>query len=1325
VSKVSRLIIYGLLLCLAPVCNAQDSFRHINVAKGLSSNSINAICRDRKGYLWIGTDFGLNRFDGYRIKSYYQNPADGLSLKDNYIHSLSEDYQGFMWIMTRGGVQAFDLHHESFVGDYNDILRQRHLYINGLKYVFNDRYLSAYLYGNRMALYNSLTDRAIKVQPFRAELMGAAFDNCGYVWSVDAGGLLYKIDVRTGKVVSTASCPNCNKISKAKILADRQHNLWIVVNYNRLFYYHTSTGTWKTFDNEGFNQYPMMAAAQLQNLLCIGTDHGGLFTIDCSTFAVSEIVHQNKEDGLSDNSVISLYADDEGILYLGTFKHGIDYTHPSYSLFESYKFDSGLLDNDVNCFAEDGQGNLWLGTNVNGLYVRNRLTGKCTRVKYRPQSGGIIMSLCFDHKGRLWIGTYMDGLYCMDHGRTVHYTANDNLLDNTVWSLLETKDGHILVGTLNKGLFVFDEKSKTLRPHPDKKRINKTIENIFQDSNSDLLISTQNGFYCIDAWQKSVVHFTFNRPEDRIAEKKAINGITKDQRGYYWICTQGGLAIWDEGHHRYYFLQKKDGIGQQFVYAALVDHKNRIWVSTSMGIFCIDVLDYGNITNIKLNVTKFDRMNGLQGDIFNRRAGLASRDGIHLYFGGTNGFNIINPMALRSTSGQKNLSVTALYINNVPVNVGAAVDGHVILRKSLAETDEIHLHYDENNVRIEFSALDLLSPEKNKYEIRLEGTDSNWLEVKDDAPFVQYYNLAPGTYSLSIRAKDLSGTGKVQQRTLKIVIAPPFWKSWIAFVLYFILLGVIVYMVYRTLIARATLQLRMDKEMQEKKHVEEMYNMRVDFFTRLSHELRTPVSLIILPLQNILLKDPIWAAKNNIKMVLRNAKRLLFIVNQLLDFRKMEEGELTFNPLLGNIVSFVRDAAGEFSDMSQNKSIHYSFKSNVDEAYMDFDPQKMERILFNLLSNSFKFTPKGGTIEVSVMFDKSQALPITIRISDTGVGMSEEDLKHIFTPFYQADNQSAVLNNGTGIGLSVVHKMVSLHHGEIHAESTEGKGTVFTLSFSAAEAPLQKEVEEESMKEADSREPLAPKEKTVIIIDDNDDFRYYLVGNMKRNYNVIEAENGKVAMEKIRKFLPDIIITDVMMPVMDGIQLCKEVKDDTDLSLVPVILLTASIEEQYKIDGYKLGADAYLTKPFNVETLDVLVKNLLKKAESNASASHPLHGFKPNVEISSKDEELLKKLTEMTEKGMSDPDFSIEKMSSDIGLSSTYLNKKISAITGKTTSEYVRSLRLERACQLLVKTQLSIAEIAYEVGYSFPKYFSKHFKDEYGILPTEYRKNFK
>jgi DNA-binding response OmpR family regulator/nitrogen-specific signal transduction histidine kinase len=536
------------------------------------------------------------------------------------------------------------------------------------------------------------------------------------------------------------------------------------------------------------------------------------------------------------------------------------------------------------------------------------------------------------------------------------------------------------------------------------------------------------------------------------------------------------------------------------------------------------------------------------------------------------------------------------------------------------------------------------------------------------------------------------------------------------------------------LVDRATFQLRLSKELQERQHIEEISAMKVKFFTNLSHELRTPVSLIMLPIENMLAKNLDAGVKNNLTMVLRNAKRLLFIVNQLLDFRKLEVGEISYHPVIGNIVSFIKDVTLPFTDIAQNKNIKLTVKSNIEELYTNFDHNKLERILFNLLSNAFKFTPNHGAIDVNIQYNEEKDLPIRIEVTDTGIGIDKNKIENIFKPFYQADNQGSIANMGTGIGLSITYEFVRLHNGNIHVESVPDKGTSFIIELPMSEkrAPVIKEdlPEEELIISAEEMkiptlDLISKKNRTILIVDDNDDFRFYLVENLRRLYNVIEANNGEIAYEKANRFLPDIIVSDIKMPVMDGIDFCRKVKTEVNTSHIPVVLLTANNMDDDKITGFEAGADEYISKPFNVGVLIARLRNLLIKKDEQRTKLNSQSGIQiSEINLPTLDEKLIEKVNKYTLENISDTEFGIEELSKAIGMSTVYLNKKISALTGKTSSEYVRSIRLRRAAQLLEKSDLSISEVAYEVGYNSPKYFSKYFKDEYNILPSEYRKNF-
>lgn len=1332
--SVLRYAIALLLPLLATAAFAeQHRFRNINSNHGLSSNSVNAICKDSHGFLWIGTNQGLNRYDGYQIKTFRINPTDKNSIANNYIYSIDEDADSLLWISTRSGYSVFNPHNERFYNDYTSILGKRGIDNGKIRFFTAERNLSAYILNNySVVVYNheNKLTTPVKVSG-KTQFIHGKFDSKRYLWLLDKHLALYKINPDTGEVVDGSDYLTGKSGTQGRIFIDSRNNVWVICSNKYLVHYNTATNQWREFPSERFGQFSIRDITQNGTDICIGTDHGGLFLININTFAIDNITQQDEEYTLSDNTVSSLYSDSDGILWVGTYKHGVDYYHPSFNSFYTYRINASSLLNDVNCFAEDRNGVLWIGTNGNGLYRKEQ--EKYVRIPYHPQthSNGTVVALFPDSRGRMWVGTFMDGLYCYENNHFIHFTERDGI-DNSVWCIGEDADGCIWIGTLNRGIYRFDNESKRfIASQHNVKDQSVTIECIFR-KDRELWFGTSNGIVILSTRDKILRHFKFTKVNDITPEKNYINQITQDAKGYYWICTQGGLAVVDNNMKNYHFFTEKEGIEQNSVYMAIVDKQNDIWISTPKGLFRIQVTNYGNLSDIQIRISKYGKEDGLQDNIFNAKAGLLTREN-HVIFGGVNGYNKFNPSEIVRKEQIARLLFTELYVNNQLIKAGEETNGRLLLERSLTESKSITLKHNENNIRINFSALNLLYPLKYKYEYRLEGLETDWRSTQETVPYASYSNLPAGNYQLHVRAIDQSGTGYVQNTGMHIHVLPPFWFSWQAYLIYGILLSIMVYYIIRNIMLRTALKYKIQQQQLEQKHLEEMNNMKINFFTNLSHELRTPVSLIILPIENLLVQEKSWAIKNNLNMVLRNAKRLLFLVNQLLDFRKLEAGETSYNPMMGDLVSYVRNATTAFADMSQSKDIKLSFVSNVEELYTLFDPSKMERIVFNLLSNAFKFTPHGGHIGVSVAYDKEAPLPIRIEVTDTGIGIEQKELENIFKPFYQVESNGRTINIGTGIGLAVIHDFVALHRGEIHVESEVGKGSAFIieLPLDSGESPAKNiEPAETSIQPhptgSATTATFSPKAHTVLIVDDNEDFRLYLVENLRNSYNILEAENGETAFEKACKHLPDLILSDVMMPVVDGLQLCERLKEKSQTARIPVILLTASVLEQHNIKGLELGIDTFLTKPFNLEVLKAQIANLLKRKETEQeTAPNANEKAITDVKPSSLDEKLLNKVIGITHEHLSDSSFGIEQLSREIGISSVYLNKKISALTGKTSSEYVRSIRIKRGAALLAKTQLSISEIAYEVGYTDPKYFSKYFKEEYGMLPSEYRKSYK
>lgn len=1339
-----------LLILISLDAKAEYYFKNINSDQGLSSNSINAVFRDNRGYLWIGTNTGLNRFDGYNMKIFKQEVSNANSLNNNYVFSVKQDADGMLWVLTKVGYCLFDYNKDNFKNDVSALLHERNIQADFLlNIVCGKKYSAHFVTNHDVVIYNHLTKRNIKVKKTsqKTVFISGCFDSKDNLWLMDGNYQLYKVNTNSGAANPLNPGLKSSVHTRCDLFADQRDNLWITLNSSKLYFYDTKKGKCLNLNeiipNQPFNVYPIRSVIEDNaNKIWVGTDHGGITQIDPFTFKTNVITENEKtEHSLSENAVTTLYSDVEGIVWVGTFKQGVDYYHPLNRRFSTTRIPGSASSNDINCFVEMPNGDLLIGTNGKGLYKYNTVTSKFTQVQYSSASGkdNTIVSLLTDSKGRLWIGTYMDGLYCYMSGRFEHYTTTTNakgqiqLPDDNIWSLVEDASGNIWIGTMNMGLYRLDEKEMKLIPFENKSNQNACVESAFRDNQNNLWFGTSWGIYIIKPNGKTDQIFEFNKGNDRSSEKNYINSIAQDKKGYYWIATSGGLAILDKKSYKYHFFSAEEGLNNKYVYMVVVDADNQIWISTASGLYMFKVLDYSDLDHLKTTVAHFTKEDGLQDNKFNGKSACITRSN-KLLFGGVNGFNLIDPTQLNSQKYISNIVLTNLFVNNKLVGIGDSLNKRIVLKNSLSATPKIVLRYNENTVSIGFAALGFLHPEKYRYEYRLNGLSDSWITIDASNPIATFNNLSRGTYTFDVRVKDYANENNNKVASLKIEILPPFWLSWSAFVLYFLILFAISVFIYRYLVDRATFNLRLNQELQERKHVEEISAMKVKFFTNLSHELRTPVSLIILPIENMLAKNPEQGIKNNLTMVLRNAKRLLFIVNQLLDFRKLEVGEITYHPVSGDIVSFVKDVTLPFMDISQNKNVKLTVRSNVEELYTSFDPNKLERIIFNLLSNAFKFTGNRGSVEVALNYDESKALPISIKVSDTGIGIDKNKIDNIFKPFYQIENQGNISDLGTGIGLSITYEFVRLHNGNIKVESELDKGTTFTIELPMSEdsTPVLKEdlPAEEFVTVFDKTKPntieaVTKKQQTVLIVDDNDDFRFYLVENLRGKYNVVDANNGVMAYEKAHRFSPDIIVSDVMMPEMDGFELCEKLKTDVTTSHIPIILLTANTLDEDKITGFEAGADEYITKPFNVGVLQARIRNLLnKKAEQRTLLNEQPGVAISEIHLPSLDEKLLEKVIKYTNEKMADTEFGVEELSKLVGMSSVYLNKKMSALTGKTTSEYVRFIRLRKAAQLLEKSDLSISQVAYEVGYNSPKYFSKYFKDEYGILPSEYRKNY-
>jgi signal transduction histidine kinase/DNA-binding response OmpR family regulator len=741
-----------------------------------------------------------------------------------------------------------------------------------------------------------------------------------------------------------------------------------------------------------------------------------------------------------------------------------------------------------------------------------------------------------------------------------------------------------------------------------------------------------------------------------------------------------------------------------------------------------------NENSFEFKFRNYDITDGLQGKEFNRSSALCTTDG-EIFFGGPDGLNAFYPDEIKEDTSVAKMIFRDFRIFNKSIPYGQKYNNRILLEKPIFNTDKIELKYKENSFTIEFTALNYFFPEKNKYAYKLDGFDNQWIITEGKNNSATYTNLNNGTYTF--RVKELKENSDGNEISLVVVVLPPFWKSWIAYIIYAILISLVFILLRRLILTRERINMRIEQERIEAQHIHEIDSLKIKFFTNISHEFRTPLTLILAPVEKLLfaLKDK--PEEKYLRLIEQNARRLLQMVNQLLDFRKMEVQGFNYNPFFGDIVAFLREVVSSFNNLSEQKQIKLVFVTKIKELNTYFDKDKLEKIIFNLLSNSFKFTPGHGQVSVMLALETNvnaqknneTGTNLIIEVADTGIGIPEDKIDKIFTRFFQVDNTGQV-EKGTGIGLSLVSEFVKLHGGEIDVKSEISKGSCFTVKLPVNQSGLPVEPVESADEEVSFNPQLisdkeskqvVPGRPVILIAEDNDDLRFYLKDNLLRQFEILEASNGDTALKIIQKYVPDLIISDIMMPGMDGIALCKRVKSDRTICHIPLILLTAKSSEQQQLEGIEMGADDYIIKPFNFQILEAKIANIINLRRNMRQVFKNKLQIEPqDITVTSLDEQFMRKVLGLVEKNIASTDYSIETMSHDLGMSRTLLYKKILALTGKPPLEFLRSLRLKRAALLLAKSQMNVSEIAFQVGFNDPKYFSKHFKNEFGVLPSKY-----
>jgi len=1354
-------IVWALQSLSAFAQSSHYNFSKLNTSTGLSHNQVKAILKDHDGFLWFGTMSGLNRYDGYSCRVFRKNQRDSTSLPDNNIAALYELPDGKMWVSTMGGACIYDPGTEKFNVDPGNYLQSLGLPAGSIRNIIkgnNGRYWFLY---HEMGLYlyaaTAKSAKPLKLPPPSdpsKKITFAKETKDGKLWLIYQNGFLQQYDLERGKVVysSTVLEKQYKGNEFNELFIDRDGDLWAWCYNCGAFLLHPADSSVRQFNKNsstsGLSSDVVSQVVEDNNgLIWIGTDHGGVTLIDKdNNFSAAYLLNNPSEPkSLSQNTITTIYKDDHGIIWLGTYKQGVNYLNSDIVQFPYYHHQElnakSLQYDDINRFTEDRSGNIWIGTNGGGLIYFDRKNNAFTQYLHDPNnknslSNNVVVSLWIDHKGILWIGTYVGGLCSFDGKQFTHYRHNEkdpsSLADDNVWEIFEDKDKQLWIGTLNGGLDRFNRETKQFEHYNygQGDLPSNTISAILQDSKGNLWIGTGAGVAVFGRNKKKPVIYRHTNDKNSLSSD-GVTCLLEDSKGRIWIGSREGLSLFNEQTKKFQTFTTADGLSDNAILDILEDNHQTLWLSTSNGLCNAVPKQHANSGSFA--IVCYDEMNNIQNREFNENAALKTRTG-ELLFGGPSGFNIIDPGKIEKPSYRPKIVFTGLQIFNDNIEPGTTLNGRVVLQQSLTRVPAIDLKYKENVFSIQFTSLDFEHSTQDKYAYMLEGFNTDWLYVNGDQRRVTYTNLDPGHYVFKVKVLDGYGLWS-DVKTLQVNIKPPVWRTPLAYFIYALIIAGLFLLVRRITLDRIQMRFEVQQQRREAERAQALEQLKTKFFTNVSHEFRTPLSLIISPLDKIIKHTADEEQVKQLNLVQRNAKRLLNLVNQLLDFRKMEVQEVRLHPSIGDIVGFCRDTSYSFTDIAEKKKIRFSFSANIEGLEIYFDKDKIEKILFNLISNAFKYTPDNGAVEVNLIYqppvNNEGEGTLAIEVKDTGIGIPAAQHEKIFERFFQTEVPESMVNQGTGIGLAITKEFVKLHKGIITVKSEPDQGTCFTVllpakkiyepSARAATGPLPAENEEPFVSEESKK---GDKRKTILVVEDNEDLRFYLKDNLKGQYHVEEATNGKEGWEKIKQLNPDLVVSDIMMPLMDGVELAQKIKTETLTAHIPIVLLTAMGSEEKQLEGLKAGVNDYITKPFTFEILASRINNLLAQQKLLQKRFQKQVQVDPGeVTITPVDEKFLKQALEAVEKQIDNADFSVEDLSREMCMSRVTFYRKIVSLTGRSPLEFIRLIRLKRAAQLLDRSGMSIAEIAYQVGFNDPKIFTKFFKEEFNTLPSQYAAN--
>lgn len=1323
-----------LLTVLAPCgVNAQMG-KIFDADKQLSSSYTNQVYLDRDGFIWVVTRNGLNRYDGYQFHTIKKDPGNPHSMASNYVNCMIQDRSGLFYMGMYGALQTYD------GNNFEDVE------VKDVQGNVVSCYMTCFLLRQNGEMFAGTSGHGLLhiTDPRHANQVGGQLRNVhtvnglledrqGHVWIVTPNMGLLEYD---GKTVRHHFSDDAMSSIVRSLCLGRDGSIYVGTSTNGVYVRSAKGGEFRHLDVLG-NKHIAALYCCRDGRLMVGYDGQGVAIYSPQKGTLEDNPYYSREVSLNLSKVYSIVEDANGNIWLGLLQKGVfmqsgESTGFSYM---GYKLGTQNIIGEacVVSTCVDSKGRVWVGTDKDGLYCLDGSERRMLR-HYRENFPATIMSIAEDRDGRIWVGSYAEGFGYIDTAGNYHkYPQYGN---SSGFAIETTKNGVVWVATMGQGLLRITSssiKAYTMQENaPDDPRANSIVNDYISKMSLSpdekrVYLATTMGVCCLDI-EKDSWTSTFS--------KNCLNygtpcRVAKEFNGQLWIGANDGLYCYDLKRKELQPYTADRGLSDNGIAAIECDRQGRLWIATDHGLCCHDPKT-GSTRSYFVD-------NGLQSNEFSDGASSTTPGGI-MVFGGVGGITWFRPEQIQQSNWEAKVSLVAFRINNQPVNSSSYSGGYQICDTTVIAAERFELASHDNTFAIQFSTLTYVNPEHITYLYSINGEDFTRLQPGTNE--ITLTHMLPGTYHFCVKA-ERNGI-QTAERCFTVIIHAPWYRSMLAYIIYILALLAALWFYLKSRRRKEQDRLRL----QEHIHAEQMADAKLKFFMNISHEIRTPMTLITAPLQSLMKHDDDPQRRSAYETIRRNAERILGLINQMMDLRKIDKGQMQMRMAETDLVSFVGDCFTLFAHQAEVKGISFSYEHDMEQLPVWIDRRNFDKVIVNLLSNAFKFTPSGGEIKIRVSQESTTA---RIAIRDTGEGIPEEKIGRIFERFYQASSTANDRNIGTGIGLDLTRSLVELHHGTIEAHNnTDSQGCEFVVSIPLGSNHLSVE---EIISEADgnqqetavlnmepetlsaqsttpSAQPSVPSvsrtnRQRIVIVEDDEEIRNYLISELQRDFDVKGCADGREGLAEVLKSLPDLVISDIMMPQMDGNTLCATIKGSPTTSHIPVLLLTAKNRDEDKLEGLETGADAYIVKPFNMDILRRTIVNLIhthRMLQLKYGRNDQLEEKVDDVQMKSPDDRLLERIMNVINKNLNNADLSIDGIADEVGISRVHLHRKMKELTGQTPHDFIRNIRLKQAAYLLANQKMNITEVMYACGFNNAASFSTIFKRFYGLSPRDYMK---